>query len=89
MDTMLCTKDGEDISISGFAGSDTWEFLEIKIKKCVNQTDKSWTCYPQTDIDSYMSSYLTSNDYFEANIYFVDTVITPSQATATQKVIED
>lgn len=57
MAKMLCPKAGEDISLEGFAGSENWEILEIRVEKCINRTGISWSCYSQPDIDSYINTY--------------------------------
>ena len=88
MDQMLCPVAGEDISLEGFAGSENWEILEIRIEKCVNRTGITWACYSQADIDAYVSAYEAANDYFEVNIFIVDTVFTPLQQVYTTKAIE-
>ena len=64
MEKMLCPKEGEPIELEGFAGSDTWQFLMVRVEQCKNQTDKSWTCHPQDDIDAFMTAYQLENDYF-------------------------
>lgn len=64
MEKMLCPKEGEPIELEGFAGSETWQFLMVKVEKCVNHTANDWTCHPQVDIDTFMSLQQNSSDYF-------------------------
>lgn len=57
MEKMLCPKAGENLALEGFAGSDNWQILEIRVEKCVNQTGLAWQCYSQPDIDTYIGTY--------------------------------
>ena len=42
-----------------------------------NQTSDS-NCDSSSNINSYMTSYLSTNDYFKVKFYIVDTLITPT-----------
>ena len=74
---MLCLTSGKNISLQGYVGSTAFSYLSLTIDKCSPSTDAS--CDTTTNTNNYMSSYLSSNDYFKVNFYMLDTIITPDK----------
>jgi hypothetical protein len=73
---MLCLPSNANIALSGYLGSDIWEYLTLKIVQC-NQTADA-RCDTQANINSYMSNYLLTTNYFKVQFYVVNTIITPT-----------
>jgi enamine deaminase RidA (YjgF/YER057c/UK114 family) len=83
---MLCLQSGQSLSLSGYTGSDTYEYLSLEIQQC-NQTIDA-TCDTSANTNSYMTNYLSTNDYFKVRFYVVDTIVTPSNDDAITRVLE-
>lgn len=73
---MLCIDQGQTYSLAGYIGSPNYSYLTFKIVQC-NQTIDN-TCDSAININSFISSYLSNNDYFKVKFYIVDTILTPS-----------
>lgn len=73
---MLCITSGQNISLAGYAGSDTYEYLNLQILQC-NQTLDSH-CDTTPNVNTYMSNYLTTNNYFQVRFFVQDTILTPT-----------
>jgi len=83
---MLCIQEGQNISLAGFAGSEVYEYVRLDIHEC-NQTIDG-NCDTQANIDAYMTSYLSANDYFKVKIFVMDTIVSPSNSAAITHVLE-
>lgn len=83
---MLCIQNGQNISLAGYAGSDTYEYLSLEIVQC-NQTLDA-TCDTPSNINTYMNNYVAANDYFKVKLYVVDSIITPTNEDAVSRVLE-
>jgi hypothetical protein len=82
---MLCVSNSADMSIAGYAGSSTYEYLNFQIVMCNRTIDTR--CDNTTNIDTYITNFLTNNDYFKVRFYMVDTIITPTNDQAITKVL--
>ena len=74
--------------MQGFAGSPVWETLELRVEACVNVT-MDWRCHDAPDIATFISTYLTTEDFFKVELYMIDTVISPQDDVFIKKVLED
>ena len=45
-------------------------------------------CDTTANVDSYMSTFLTTNDFFNVKIYVIDTIISPEETDPITLVIE-
>jgi hypothetical protein len=52
---MLCIQNGQNISLAGYAGSDTYEYLTLHIVQCNQTLDAS--CDTTANINSYISAH--------------------------------
>lgn len=77
---------GQPISLRGYEGSDTYEYLTIEIKQC-NATEDV-LCDSTASIQSFMSGYLSKKDYFKVRFFTVDTIITPTNDDPLSHVLE-
>jgi hypothetical protein len=82
---MLCVSSSASMSIAGYAGSPTYEYLNFKIVMCNQIMDIR--CDSTANINTYITTFLTNNDYFHVRFYMVDTIITPSNDQAITKVL--
>jgi hypothetical protein len=82
---MLCTATNATISISGYSGSKTYEYLSLTIQEC-NQTLNA-ACDTSANINTQMTAYLSANDYYEVNFYVIDTILTPTKTVPTTRVL--
>jgi hypothetical protein len=82
---MLCIGKNENISLKGYAGSEGYDYLTLQINQCNQTLDSS--CDTYSNINSYMSSYIGSNDYFKVRFFVVDTIITPTNDQAISKTL--
>lgn len=48
-----------------------------------------WRCHTSADISNYISTYLAVEDYFKAELFIVDTVVSPQNDIYIKKVLED
>lgn len=85
MDKMLCITSGQNFSISGYTGSTIYKYLTFKILLC---NASFANCESTSAINTYMSTYLASNDFFKVQFYLVNTIISPDQPVAINKIIE-
>jgi len=83
---MLCIQSGQNISLAGYTGSDTYEYLSLQIVQCDQAMDAS--CDTAANINSYISSHVSTNDYFKVKLFVVDTIVTPSNDDAISNVLE-
>jgi len=74
---MLCVPSSSSMSITGYVGSSTYEYLNFQIVMCNQSIDSR--CDNTLNINTYIQNYLTNNDYFKVSFYMVDTIITPTQ----------
>lgn len=80
---MYCLPDDANISLEGYEGSESQISLYLRINTC-----KGPQCITGADFDTYMNNHLDQYDYFKVRLLFVDTIISPSDPTVTQKTLE-
>lgn len=73
---MLCIDSGQSYSLAGYLGSPSYSYLNFKIVQCNQTIDE--TCDSEVNINNFISSYLSNNDYFKVKFFLVDTILTPS-----------
>ena len=83
---MLCIKSGQNYSLSGYIGSSTYNYLTFQIVQCNATVDP--TCDSASNINTYMTNYLSNHDYFNVRFFLVDTIITPDDDDPITYVIE-
>ena len=83
---MLCIENGQNISLSGYAGSEIYEYLTFSIFKCNQTLDVN--CDTSTNIDAFMTDFVRRNDYFDVRLFVVDTIVTPTNEVAVSYVLE-
>ena len=72
--------------LAGYAGSDKFDFLSLRIYGCNSTVEPN--CDTPVNIATYVSNYISFNDYFKVKLYLLDTIITPSNHEAISYVIE-
>lgn len=85
---MLCIKNSSQVSLKGYEGSPKYSYLTLKVKTCTNNTYESHACKTPAEISSFISSYLTTNDYFKVKFFIVDTRISPAEQNPISKILE-
>ena len=83
---MLCPTSGQSISLAGYAGTEPFSYLSLRINAC-NQT-LDGTCDTPSNINTYMTSHINTNDYFKVKFFALDTILTPSNDQAVSYVLE-
>ena len=83
---MLCIQSGQSISLAGYAGSTTYEYLSLQIHTCNQTLDSS--CDTTSNINSYITSHISTNDYFKVKFFALDTILTPDKDDAITYVLE-
>ena len=82
---MLCITSGQNISLAGYAGSDPYSYLNLQILQCNQTLDPH--CDTTSNINTYMSNYLTTNNYFQVRFFVLDTILTPTNETPQSLVL--
>ena len=82
---MLCIQSGQAVTLSGYTGSDVYEYLSLHIHAC-NQT-LDGNCDTPSNINTYMTNYLNINDYFKVKFFVLDTLISPDTHDAITHVL--
>ena len=82
---MLCIASGQTISLAGYEGSSTYEYLSLQIFACNQTVDP--TCDTSSNIDTYMTAHLSTNDYFKVKFFALDTILIPDQEEAVTNVL--
>jgi hypothetical protein len=88
MSKMLCMQNGSSVSMKGYEGSEGYNYLVLKVKKCTNNSYDTHACKPSTEIDAYMTTHVNKNDFFKVRFFIVDTRITTGDQDPITKVIE-
>ena len=83
---MLCIQKGQNVSLAGYAGSSIFEYISLQIFACNQTVDPN--CDTTSNINTYISNYLSVSDYFKVKFYVLDTIITPNQHDAISYVLE-
>ena len=83
---MLCIQNGQSISLAGYAGSSTYQYLSLQIHACNQTLDPN--CDTTSNINSYMTTHLNTNDYFKVKFFALDTILTPDKDVAISHVLE-
>lgn len=81
----LCPKPGQIIELQGKFSSDTFKYVKISLNNCTGQTINGQTCYTPAQV----ASYITTNEFFSFNFYFVNTLINPDQLTPISIFLDD
>ena len=84
---MLCVKKGTQVVMKGYEGSPIYQYLTLKITTCTNNSMDSFPCQTSAAISSFMSTHLSTNDFFKVSFYIVDTNISPAQVSPIQKAL--
>lgn len=74
-DKMLCISSGQSYEIAGYIGSPTYKYLTFDIVQCDPMKDPN--CDTTANSNAYMTSFLTTTDYFKVRFFLVDTIVTP------------
>ena len=83
---MLCIQTGQNVSLSGYSGSDIFDYLSLNVHEC-NQT-KDGNCDTVPNINSYMASHIAARNYFKVKIFVLDTVVAPDSHNALTYMLE-
>lgn len=83
---MLCISSTASITLSGYIGSSNYNYLTFQVVQCNQTLDPS--CDSQSNINTYMTNYLSNNDYFNVRFFLVDTLLTPQEDEAVNYIIE-
>ena len=86
MSKMLCIPSTEAYSVTGYTGSEKFDYLELQVVAC-NQTFFP-SCDTAANVDNFMSNFLTTNSYFKTRFIMVDTIFTPDDPIPYRKVLE-
>jgi hypothetical protein len=70
----------------GYIGSPNYKYLTFTILQCDQAIDP--LCDTTANVNTYMSSFLTSQDYFKVRFFLVDTILTPENDEAVTYIIE-
>ena len=83
---MLCIQKGQNISLAGYAGSNVYEFLSLQVHECNQSIDSN--CDTTANINTYMTNYLSVNDYFRVKIFVMNTILSPGNSNALSYILE-
>jgi len=73
---MLCIKDGQDISLTGFCLYYIFSIMRLQITKCDINVNPN--CDTSENIDDYLNNRIINNGGFiNIKLYFMDTIISP------------
>jgi len=73
---MLCIPASQNVSLTGYAGSSTYQYLNLQIVACDQSKDSS--CDTPTNINTYINNYVSQHDYFKVRFFVLDTILTPT-----------
>jgi hypothetical protein len=82
---MLCIPKSTIISLSGYAGSTTYEFLNLQIMACDQSKDS--ICDSPANINTYVNNYVSQNDYFKVRFFVLDTILTPTNSNPITRIL--
>ena len=91
MGNMLCPSPDDDISFEGYEGSEFFNKLELMVCRCTAPDPSSGlanTCASPIDTDAYFNVHLDLYDFFKVRLFFVDTVISPSNDNPISLTLE-
>lgn len=82
---MLCLPKTKSISLSGYAGSTTYEYLNLQIMACDQSKDP--ICDTSTNINTYINNYVSLKDYFKVRFFVLDTILTPTNTNPITRIL--
>ena len=82
---MLCIASGQNISLVGYAGSTTYQYLNLQIMACDQSKDSS--CDSASNINTYVNNYVSNHDYFKVRFFVLDTILTPTNEDPITRVL--
>lgn len=81
---MLCIDSTASYELYGYSGELPYKYLLLEINKCSNSTT---SCDTLANVNSYMTSYLTTNNYFKVKFFIVSTIVSPSSDEPISNII--
>ena len=82
---MLCIPKTTSISLSGYAGSTTYQYLNLQIMACDQTKDTS--CDTPSNINTYVNNYVSQNGYFKVRFFVLDTILTSTNTNPITRVL--
>ena len=72
--------------MSGYSGSDLFQFFNLQVHEC-NQTIDG-NCDSVSNINSFMTSHLSTHNYFKLKIFVLDIIIAPDSHQPISYMLE-
>lgn len=85
-DKMLCIESGQSYELMGYIGSPGYKYLSFTIAQC--DITKDPLCDTTVNVNTFMTNFLTTSDYFKVRFFLVDTILTPENDNAVSYMIE-
>lgn len=87
MSMMICPNPQTALKLTGYPGATTFDFIEVTIAACSNDTWEVRTCYPQPMINAFLAQIVSQTNYIAVQVYVPDTIINPMQNPPTSVVL--